>query len=142
VWTRPLAQDDPQLQALIAGYVKRWKVQQFIPPTSWVGKGDEDELLYAALGFTVSPDHSVVYLSDLLCLRSGKGVQAMKDLMEEFQEYAVSDKRIQMVFAQCIYENMAMRKLFESTILKPTTVVYALSRAQYEGEDVVNNRST
>lgn len=130
--TKALDFTNPQLQELLHQYLIDWGLNApgYIPPAKWMGRFDEETLL-AAVGFTVAPDGSVVFVADLLCRDDRSGIRAMAELMREFVTYCVAEGRVQSVCAQAVYYNTTMRKFIERVGLRPLAVVYGVTREQF-----------
>lgn len=135
--TKRIAFESPELQEMLTAFHRRWGIDPstYVRPAEWVVKTD-GVTIFAAMGFTSAPDFSIVYIADLLCQPSKSGVRAMVELVTEFTEKAYSDKRVQSVCAKAIYQNKPMRKLIERFGLKPLTVVYGVTKDEYERDRI------
>ena len=131
--TKVIAFENPQLQEMLSQYLMDWGINplSYSRPSTWVGKVDEQGSLFAAVGFTKTPDCSVVYVADILCQDNKQGTRAMLELMMELRDKLVADKRVQTVAAQAVYHNSTMRKFIERMGLRPVAVAYGVTREQY-----------
>lgn len=133
----PTSLNDPKLVQMVKDYYDAYHIDQgtFRNPGQWVGVFRDDELL-AAIGFTRSPDSSIVFVGELVCEKSMRGRRAIKRLAENFQTYCLNHPDIQMVVGQCLVANKAMHDFFSrSTFMRPVSTVFACAKSDLAKEN-------
>lgn len=127
----PTSTEDPMLMDMLKDYYDAFHLdrQTFKPPAQWVGAFDGKKLI-AAIGFTRTPDSSVIFVAELVCTRNLRGAKALIRLVANFQTYCADHPDIQLVLAQCLETNTPMRKfLSRSTFMRPISTMYACSKS-------------
>jgi hypothetical protein len=120
---------DARLQEMLDEYMEEWHLNRdnYTVPLLWIGRVDDGGTLYAAAGYTPTPDKSVVYISDLLCRKLYTGKRELLRLVD-FMAESFGNGRVQAVLANAPAENKISQRLMERMGMKPITISYAWVR--------------